>query len=63
MIKEIIEMRVRPVVAEDGGDIVYKTFDDKTGTVYVEMKGACSGCPSSSVTLKNGIERMLTHYV
>ena len=56
-------MRVRPVVAEDGGDIVYKTFDDKTGTVYVEMKGACSGCPSSSVTLKNGIERMLTHYV
>lgn len=63
MIKEIIETRVRPVVAEDGGDIVYKEFDEKNGIVYLEMKGSCSGCPSSAVTLKSGIERMLTHYI
>lgn len=60
-IHEIIEAKVRPAVAEDGGDIVFEYFED--GVVYLSMKGACSGCPSSSVTLKNGIERMLKHYV
>ncbi len=60
-IKEIIETRVRPSVAQDGGDITFYNFED--GIVYVELKGACSGCPSSSITLKSGIERLLQHYV
>ena len=60
-IVEIIETRVRPAVAQDGGDIIFKEFKD--GIVYLEMHGACSGCPSSTVTLKNGIENMLKHYV
>jgi Fe-S cluster biogenesis protein NfuA len=60
-IKEIIETRVRPAVAQDGGDIVYHDFRD--GIVYLEMHGACSGCPSSTITLKNGIENLLKHYV
>ena len=58
---EIIETRVRPSVAMDGGDIIYKGFKD--GIVYLQLQGACSGCPSSSITLKNGIESMLQHYV
>ncbi len=58
---EIIETRVRPSVAMDGGDIIYRSF--KEGVVYLELRGACSGCPSSSLTLKNGIESMLQHYV
>jgi Fe-S cluster biogenesis protein NfuA len=60
-IREIIETRVRPAVANDGGDIVLHSFTD--GIVYLVMKGACSGCPSSSVTLKSGIENMLKFYV
>ena len=60
-IKELIETRVRPAVARDGGDIVYRGFD--RGTVYLAMHGACSGCPSSSATLKQGIESLLKHYV
>jgi Fe-S cluster biogenesis protein NfuA len=60
-IKEILDTRIRPAVAMDGGDIVFNHFAD--GTVYVRMQGACSGCPSSSVTLKAGIENMLRHYV
>lgn len=60
-IKELIETRVRPAVANDGGDIVYRGFDK--GKVYLQMQGACSGCPSSSATLKNGIEQLLKHYV
>lgn len=60
-IVEIINTRVRPAVAQDGGDIVFKKFDN--GIVYVIMKGACSGCPSSTATLKHGIENMLRHYV
>jgi len=60
-IKELIETRVRPAVAKDGGDIVYRGFDK--GTVYLAMHGACSGCPSSTATLKNGIEQLLKHYV
>ena len=53
--------RVRPAVAQDGGDIVYKGFKD--GIVYLHMQGACSGCPSSTATLKHGIENMLKYYV
>lgn len=60
-IRELIETRVRPAVAQDGGDIVFVDFKD--GIVYVELQGSCSGCPSSKVTLKEGIERMLKHYV
>ncbi|PRP82995.1 iron-sulfur cluster scaffold protein, mitochondrial-like [Planoprotostelium fungivorum] len=61
MIKEILETKVRPSVQEDGGDIVFKGFED--GVVFLKMQGSCSGCPSSSVTLKNGIERMLMHWI
>lgn len=60
-IKDLIETRVRPAVAGDGGDIVYRGFRD--GVVYLTMQGACAGCPSSSATLKNGIESLLKHYV
>lgn len=60
-IRELIETRVRPAVANDGGDIVYRGFDK--GTVYLRMQGACSGCPSSTATLKHGIESLLKHYV
>jgi Fe-S cluster biogenesis protein NfuA len=57
----IIDERVRPAVAQDGGDIVFDRFED--GVVYLHMRGACSGCPSSTATLKNGIENMLKHFV
>ena len=60
-IRELIETRVRPAVAQDGGDIVYRGYS--RGTVYLAMQGACSGCPSSTMTLKNGIEGLLRHYV
>lgn len=60
-IKDLLETRVRPAVANDGGDIVYRGFRD--GIVYLSMQGACSGCPSSSATLKQGIESLLKHYV
>ena len=60
-IVEIINERVRPAVAQDGGDILFRSFED--GIVYLEMKGACSGCPSSTQTLKSGIENMLKFYV
>ncbi len=60
-IKELIETRVRPAVANDGGDIIYRGFRD--GVVTLTMQGACSGCPSSSATLKQGIEGLLKHYV
>lgn len=60
-IKELIETRVRPAVAGDGGDIRYRGFRD--GVVYLTMQGACSGCPSSTATLKHGIEGLLKHYV
>jgi Fe-S cluster biogenesis protein NfuA len=58
---ELIDTRVRPAVAQDGGDIIFKSFED--GIVYVELHGACSGCPSSTITLKSGIENMLKHYI
>jgi Fe-S cluster biogenesis protein NfuA len=60
-IKDLIDTRVRPAVARDGGDIVYRGF--QRGTVYLAMQGACSGCPSSAATLKQGIETLLKHYV
>ncbi len=60
-IKDLIETRIRPAVANDGGDIVYRGF--REGTVYLAMQGACSGCPSSTATLKQGIEQLLKHYV
>jgi Fe-S cluster biogenesis protein NfuA len=60
-IKELLETRVRPAVAQDGGDIIFQSFED--GIVYLHMQGSCSGCPSSTATLKMGIENMLRHYV
>jgi Fe-S cluster biogenesis protein NfuA len=60
-IKELLDTRVRPAVASDGGDIVFRGYRD--GVVRLHMQGACSGCPSSSATLKHGIENMLRHYV
>lgn len=62
-IKELIATRVRPAVANDGGDIVFRRFDVSTGVVHLSMRGACSGCPSSTATLKNGVENLLKHYV
>ena len=62
-IKDLIETRVRPAVAQDGGDIIFRGFDEKTGIVSLHMRGSCAGCPSSTMTLKNGIENMLRHYV
>jgi Fe-S cluster biogenesis protein NfuA len=60
-IKELLETRVRPAVAGDGGDIIFRGYRD--GVVYLGMKGACSGCPSSTATLKNGIENLLRHFL
>lgn len=63
LVKEIIEFRIRPFVKDDGGDVRLVRFEEDTGKVLLEMIGSCSGCPSSGVTLKNGIEKMLTYYV
>jgi Fe-S cluster biogenesis protein NfuA len=60
-IKELLETRVRPAVAQDGGDIVFRKYEE--GIVYLRMQGSCSGCPSSSATLKVGIENMLKHFI
>lgn len=60
-IKELLETRVRPAVAQDGGDIVFNRFED--GVVFLEMRGACAGCPSSTATLKQGVENLLKHFV
>ena len=60
-IKELIETRVRPAVANDGGDITFRGFKD--GVVYLDMKGACAGCPSSTATLRHGIQNLLRHYI
>ncbi len=62
-IKELIETRVRPAVANDGGDIIFKGFDGGSGTVFLHLQGSCAGCPSSTMTLRNGIENMLRHYI
>ena len=61
MIKDLIETRVRPAVANDGGDITFRGFKD--GVVYLNMKGACSGCPSSTATLRHGIQNLLRHFI
>jgi Fe-S cluster biogenesis protein NfuA len=60
-IRELIDTRVRPAVAQDGGDIIFRGFE--RGVVNLHMRGACSGCPSSTITLKNGIENLLRYYV
>jgi Fe-S cluster biogenesis protein NfuA len=60
-IRELIETRVRPAVAQDGGDIIFRGFE--RGVVYLHMRGSCAGCPSSTITLKNGIENLLRYYV
>lgn len=60
-IKELIDTRIRPIVAQDGGDIVFYSFEN--GIVYLSMRGACAGCPSSTATLKGGIENMLKHFI
>jgi len=62
-LKEIIEARVRPAVARDGGDITFHSWDHENGIVRLNMRGSCAGCPSSTLTLKQGIENMLRHYV
>lgn len=63
LIDELIDTRIRPAIMEDGGDIDYRGWDPKTGTVYLKLQGACTSCSSSEVTLKYGIESMLKHYV
>lgn len=63
MIKELLESRIRPAVQEDGGDIFFCGFDPETGIVKLQLGGACAGCPSSIVTLRNGVENMLMHYI
>jgi Fe-S cluster biogenesis protein NfuA len=60
-IRELLETKVRPAVAQDGGDIVFQRFED--GVVFLELQGSCSGCPSSTATLKSGIENLLKHYI
>src|SRR6202012_4953701 len=60
-IKELLDTRIRPIVAQDGGDIVFSSFEQ--GVVYLHMRGACAGCPSSTATLKSGIENMLKHFI
>jgi Fe-S cluster biogenesis protein NfuA len=62
-IKELLDTRIRPAVAQDGGDIIFNRFEPDTGVVWLHMRGACSGCPSSAATLKAGVENMLKHYV
>ena len=62
-IVEVIDTRVRPAVARDGGDIVFHSYDEASGIVLLHMRGACAGCPSSTMTLKMGIENLLKHYV
>ena len=63
LVKELLEERIRPMVQEDGGDIFFHSYDGATGIVVVRLAGSCEGCPSSTVTLKNGVENMLMHYI
>jgi Fe-S cluster biogenesis protein NfuA len=62
-IKDLIDTRIRPAVAQDGGDILFARFEPDTGVVWLNMRGACSGCPSSAATLKSGVENLLRHYI
>lgn len=63
MIKELLETRIKPAVQEDGGDVLFVSFEEECGRVTLKLQGACAGCPSSSVTLKSGIENMMMHYI
>lgn len=63
LIKELLDTRIRPRIKADGGDIFFHTFDEKSGELLVRMTGACKGCASSSVTLKQGVEQMMKHYI
>ncbi|WP_420479115.1 NifU family protein [Brevundimonas sp. FT23028] len=62
-IKQLLDSRIRPAVAQDGGDILFDSFNEETGVLSLRMRGACAGCPSSSATLKAGVEQMMKHYV
>lgn len=62
-IKGLLDSRIRPAVAQDGGDILFDRFDETDGVLYLRLRGACAGCPSSSATLKAGVEQMMRHYV
>jgi Fe-S cluster biogenesis protein NfuA len=62
-IKDLLDTRIRPAVAQDGGDILFDRFEPDTGVLWLQMRGACAGCPSSSATLKAGVENMMKHYV
>ena len=62
-IKDLLDTRIRPAVAQDGGDILFSKYEPDTGIVWLHMRGACAGCPSSTATLKSGVENMLRHYV
>lgn len=62
-LEDLLATRVRPAVAQDGGDIEFDSFDEQSGVVFLRMRGACSGCPSSALTLKSGVENMIKHYV
>lgn len=62
-IKTLLDSRIRPAVAQDGGDILFDAFDEESGVLTLRMRGACAGCPSSSATLKAGVEQMMKHYV
>lgn len=62
-IKELLDTRVRPAVAQDGGDIVFSSFDEQSGVVRLHMRGACAGCPSSTMTLQHGIQNLLRHFI
>jgi NFU1 iron-sulfur cluster scaffold homolog, mitochondrial len=62
-IKALLDSRIRPAVAQDGGDILFDAFDAETGVLSLKMRGACAGCPSSAATLKAGVEQMMRHYV
>ena len=62
-IKQLLDSRIRPAVAQDGGDILFDAFDEESGVLSLRMRGACAGCPSSSATLKAGVEQMMKHYV
>jgi Fe-S cluster biogenesis protein NfuA len=62
-IKSLLDSRIRPAVAQDGGDILFDNFDEESGVLRLRMRGACAGCPSSAMTLKAGVEQMMRHYV
>ena len=62
-IKDLLDSRIRPAVAQDGGDILFDRFEPETGVVWLNMRGSCAGCPSSTATLKSGVENLLKHYV